>query len=255
MKNSDHKETISWEKKYKELVKQQHRLMRAISIRNDFMSIASHELKTPITSIKMYAQYLKRMVHASFDQKMIEYFERMDAQVDKISELISDLLDVSRIEHGKFTVTMGVFSLDDEVRQTVQICQTTTDQQIKILGHIGRNVKGDRAKISQVLINLINNAIRYSPEADKIIVKLAPHAEGAFVTIQDFGIGIDKGDIDKLFEPFYRSAGAEKETKSSPGLGIGLYVASQIIQKHGSRITVESEKGKGSKFSFTLPYA
>lgn len=232
------------------------RTKRAIAMRDEFMSIASHELRTPITSVKMYAQFLKRLYEKSSEKGVLDYFERMDSQVDKMTTLIRDLLDVSRIEHGKFEVQEGRFALGREVREAVQVAQITAKgHTIYIEGEIHRDVYGDKTLISQVLSNLLSNAIRYSPDADKIIVKLSNQKDGAFVSVQDFGIGIEKKYINKLFDPFYRGINVEKEAKTSPGMGIGLYVSSEIIKRHGSKISVTSTKGKGSTFSFTLPYA
>src|SRR5204862_7490993 len=123
---------------------------------------------------------------------------------------------------------------------------------IRIEGKIDQPVWGDKDRIGQVLTNLLTNAIKYSPQADTIIVRVTVAQDAAVVSVQDFGIAIEKEHTKHLFDRFYRVS--DPEEKTYPGLGIGLYIANEIIKRHGGILTVESEKGKGSVFSFTLPY-
>jgi signal transduction histidine kinase len=130
--------------------------------------------------------------------------------------------------------------------------QTTCEHQISIEGRVQREIMGDRERLGQVLINLIANAIKYSPRAERVIVHLAHTPETLTISVQDFGIGISKAHQKKVFERFYRVASDTDRTY--PGLGIGLYIASQIIERHGGKIWVESSEGQGSTFSLSLPW-
>ncbi len=227
---------------------------KAISLRNDFISLASHELKTPITSLKIYSQSLSRQFEKKGDSKFKAYFKKMDQQTDKLSLLVNDLLNISKIQQGKLDFTMGIVDLNIVVKDTVEVIQETTKRHtIRIEGKIDKTVYADQYKIYQVLTNLLTNAIKYSPNADKVIVRLVPEKDFAVVTVQDFGLGIKEAYQKKIFEQYYRVENADEKT--FPGLGMGLYISLEIVKRHGGIMNVVSAKGKGSQFSFTLPYA
>jgi len=226
---------------------------QALRLRDEFISVASHELRTPITSLKMYTQGLKRQLEKRGEETMVFYLGKMDNQIDKLTVLISDLLNVSRVQFGKLEFHQEAFILADVVQDTVDnIRPTIKKHRIIIKGDGKKKVVGDHYRIGQVLTNLISNAIKYSPDSDKIIIILLPQQDGIMVTVQDFGIGIEKKHVAKLFDRFYRVSDVSEKT--FPGLGIGLYISQEIVKRHGGRITVVSEKGKGSQFSFSLPY-
>lgn len=226
---------------------------KAIGIRDDFISIASHELRTPITSLKMYTQLLQKQLARKGEESLVRSCMKMDAQLNKLTALIGDLLNVSKIEHGKLEFQEGMFDLDALVKETVEHIQpTTTKHVIHIEGSIAQPVWGDKDRIGQVLTNLLSNAIKYSPQADTIIVRLTPEPDMVVVSVQDFGIGIDNEHQSNIFTRFYRVS--DPEEKTFPGLGIGLYIAHEIIKRHGGNLTVVSGKEKGSQFSFTLSY-
>jgi len=224
---------------------------KAVTIRDEFISIASHELKTPVTSLKMYVQVTKKQIEAKGgDGKNLE---KMDNQVDKLTHLIQDLLNVSRFQAGMLDYNDDLFDLDALVDEVVDNIQPTTPKHlIKIDGILKKKVWGDKDRIGQVITNLLTNAVKYSPNADKVLITLTPELNFATVTVQDFGIGIDKQHLNKLFERFYRVN--DMEEKTFPGLGLGLYISNEIIKRYGGKMKVVSQKGKGSQFSFTLPY-
>jgi signal transduction histidine kinase len=144
------------------------------------------------------------------------------------------------------------FDLDTQVQEIVETVQETTQTHHLLLeGQTQAEVFGDRDHIGQVLINLLNNAIKYSPQADKVLVRVAISQNNALVSVQDFGIGIAKEHQHKIFERFYHVT--DHEEKTYPGLGIGLYISCEIIKRHGGQIWVESKKGEGASFYFTLP--
>jgi PAS domain S-box-containing protein len=226
---------------------------QAITLRDGFISIASHELKTPVTSLKLYVQLLQKQLSRRGEENLIRSFAKMDAQLNKLTLLIEDLLNVSRIEHGKLDFHEDWFDLNEVVKETVEQIQTTTSKQhIRIEGSISQLVWGDRDRIGQVLTNLMTNAAKFSPQSDTIIVQLTETQDTVKVSVQDFGIGIEKEHLNHIFDRFHR--GSDPEEKTYPGLGMGLYIAREIIKRHGGTLSVESEKGKGSLFSFTLPY-
>lgn len=225
----------------------------AISLRDDFLSMASHELKTPLTSLKIYTQIVQRQLARKGEEDLGHSLAKMDAQLNKLTLLIGDLLNVSRIEHGQLALQMDAFDINELVREMVaQVQLIATSHTVRVEGRITRSVWGDRDRIAQVILNLLSNAIKYSPGANTVIVHLTPEQDHADVSVQDFGIGIDSEHLNKIFLRFYRVSGSEEKT--FPGLGIGLYLSQEILKRHGSNMTVESEKGNGSLFRFTLPY-
>jgi len=220
--------------------------------KDEFISMASHELKTPITSLKGFLSLFKRRLATHGDEKELHYLARMDAQVDKLTKLIGDLLDISKMRTGQLVYREERFGMDELVQEIVENVQGTTQTHHLILeGQSQAEVFGDRDRIGQVLINLLNNAIKYSPGADTVLVQVRKDWNAVLITVQDFGIGIAKEHQHKIFERFYQVSGPEEKTY--PGLGIGLYICCEIIKRHGGRLWVESRKGEGSRFYFSLP--
>lgn len=232
----------------------------AIRLRSEFMSIASHELKTPVTSIKAYVQVLQQRFTKRGDEQSAQQLAKMDVQLNKLTNLIGDLLDVTKIESGKLSFHIEEFDFNTLIVEMVEDLQrTTTKHSIIIEGEIQQKVCGDRDRIGQVMTNLITNAIKYSPQTKKILVQISKDGNFVKLCVKDFGVGISKEKQGKVFERFYRVSGPKENT--FPGLGLGLYISSEIIKRQGGRIWVESEgsgKGlpagrQGSKFCFTLP--
>jgi signal transduction histidine kinase len=220
--------------------------------KDEFISMASHELKTPITALKGFTQLLHRRFKRRNDEESLHLLARIDTQLNKLTTLISDLLDISKMQTGQLEYRMEVFDLDVLAQEIVESVQGTTQTHGLLLEKTaGIHIFGDRDRIGQVLINLLTNAIKYSPDADRVIMKVAIDGENALVSVQDFGIGIAKVYQEKIFERFYQVS--ESEEKSSPGLGIGLYIVRQIIKRHQGHLRVQSRKGEGSIFSFSVP--
>lgn len=224
----------------------------AISLRDEFISVASHELKTPVTSVKMFTQVLKKHSEQIGDTKAVSHLSRMDKQINKLTELIYDLLNISKIQAGKMEFKQKVFELDPFVKEMVEVLQQSEDKHKLVLkGHTDKKVYGDEERIGQVINNLVSNAVKYSPKADRVIIKLSSHTDTVTVSVEDFGIGMEKEHLNRIFERFYRVY--DTTDKTFPGLGIGLYISSEIIKRHGGTLRVDSRPGKGSVFSFTLP--
>jgi PAS domain S-box-containing protein len=220
--------------------------------KDDFLGIASHELKTPVTSIKAYAQVLGAMLTKEGEHKKAEMVLRMDAQVNRLTNLIGDLLDVTKINSGRLQFNKTWFDFNEAVQETVEDLQHTTKKHklIQNFSQTGR-IYSDKDRISQVITNLITNAIKYSPHTDTIIINTRRENNEAIVCVQDFGIGIPEDKKDRVFEQFYRVSGNKQHT--FPGLGLGLYISSEIIKREGGRMWVNSVDGKGSTFCFALP--
>ncbi|MEO5591484.1 MAG: PAS domain S-box protein [Chitinophagaceae bacterium] len=220
--------------------------------KDDFIGIASHELKTPVTSIKGYAQVLEKMLLKKGDVKEAMMMNRMDMQIKRLTSLIGDLLDVTKINSGKLQFNDDVFDFNTMVKELTEDLQQTTEKHelVENFNETGK-VFGDKDRIGQVIANLVTNAIKYSPGADKIIIHTTLQNNEVTLCVQDYGIGIPGDKLEKVFEQFYRVSGEMQHT--FPGLGLGLYISSEIIKREGGRIWVTSNEGKGSTFCFALP--
>jgi signal transduction histidine kinase len=231
-------------------------LQRAIDARDEFLSIASHELKTPITSLKLQLQQLRRRLDPNTPQalepgKLGKLLDSSSRQLDRLTRLIEDLLDVARIRAGKLSFSFEEFFADELFSEVLERfsdqlaeadCRTEVDVQPRL------SVVWDRTRMEQVLVNLVANAIKYAPG---VLIQIRLHAEGdqARLVVRDFGPGIPQERQAKIFERFERATSA----RNISGLGLGLFIASEIITAHQGTIRVESEAGKGAAFIIQLP--
>lgn len=220
--------------------------------KDDFLSAASHELKTPVTSLKAYTQLLQMDAKEAGDAKNEMMLARMDIQIDKLTLLITDLLDTSKINNGKLVYKKNVLKLNDLVKEMVDQMQAViTSHKIIIEKNSPADIYADKERIGQVINNLLTNAIKYCPDCKKLLVNVETNDQSAIFSVKDFGEGIAKEEYDKIFGRFYRISG--KNLHTYPGLGLGLYISKEIIEKHHGKIWLESEIGKGSTFYFNLP--
>ena len=220
--------------------------------KDEFIAMASHELRTPLTSLKGFLHLLGQHLRKQQDKAALAYIDRVNHQVTRLTKLVTDLLDISRMQTGQLEYTMEPFELDALAREIVETVQEGTgSHHIRLEGQTRAVVPGDADRIGQVLINLLTNAIRYSPDADTIVVRLSVDQENVCVSVQDFGPGIAREHQQKIFERYYQVSEAGQHPFA--GLGIGLYLASEIIKRHRGSIRVESVPGQGATFSFTLP--
>ena len=218
--------------------------------KDDFIAIVSHELKTPVTSIKAFNQVLQNRFIRAGDEKSAVLLGKMDAQINKLTSLITDLLDVTKIEEGQLQFNENFFSFDQLVDEVVEEIQRSVNKHtIEKQGATTKTIYGDKDRIEQVIINFLTNAIKYSPHASKIIVKSFFEHDRVTLCVQDFGIGIPEEKQQQVFERFYRVSGNE----TVPGIGLGLYISAEIIRRQRGTIWVESEQGKGATFCFSLP--
>jgi PAS domain S-box-containing protein len=225
------------------------RLLELNKYKDEFMVMASHELKTPVTVIMANLQVLHEMMK---NDSNAVFIERVLKQVNKLSELITNLLNVSKIEAGQLQLNLTVFDLNELIDELVNDLQQTTKNSTIIYNKSQNKlmIHADREKIEQVLINILSNAIKYNRKQGEIIVEVHQNNEEIKVDVRDEGIGIPDEDLENIFLRFFRVSG---EANSFSGSGVGLYISSQIIKSHKGKIWAESKLGEGSVFHFTLP--
>lgn len=218
--------------------------------KDEFIGMASHELRTPVTSLKGYLQIFERGLPEGDKNKA--HIRKAVQQVNKLSNLIGDLLDVSKIETGKLPLTFTLFDLHLLLKEVVELMQySARGHTLNLQTEAGEvMVNADRQRIEQVVINLVSNAIKYSPNAVKIFIRLSVANNSARVEVQDFGIGIAKDQLPRIFSRFYR---VDESVSHISGLGIGLYISREIIQRHKGQLSATSEPGAGSTFWFEIP--
>ncbi|MBB5636836.1 PAS domain S-box-containing protein [Pedobacter cryoconitis] len=225
--------------------------------KGDFVSMLSHELKTPVTSIKGYVQLLLKAANQEeetlFSGKMKTSLVRIDKLVVQLTNLISDMLDLTRIETDRVKMKMECLNLKELVEEIKDdFSFINPKHQINVNYHLDAMVMADKNKISQVLINFVSNAIKYAPHSEVVDISIFKTEDGmAAVSVRDYGIGIDEKEHQKVFERFYRVE--EQSTQIFSGFGIGLFIAKSIISRHHGQITIDSQVGKGSVFTLMLP--
>ena len=218
--------------------------------KDEFIALASHELKTPLTTIKGYLQVLAKREQ---DELSTLFLNKSLSQVEKLNTLVEDLLNMSRIESGQLNFNLEIFDIKEMLTEIIETFSysSQTHRVITQLSSLPAPVKGDKQRIEQAILNLMTNAVKYSPKADEIVVNLEVNDENVILKVKDRGIGLTAHQKQQLFTRFYRA----EDTQNISGLGLGLYLTKQIIDRHGGVIKVESKYGKGSQFSFTLPLA
>jgi signal transduction histidine kinase len=225
---------------------------QAIKRKDEFISIASHELKTPLTTIKAYTQLLDRAIDPADPNKL--FVERALVQIRKLDNLIVDLLDLSKIESGKLKFNKKTFDFETTLSNAIEmIRQTYPEYRIIRKGKAEIQLFGDEMRIEQVLLNYLTNAVKYSPDHKEVHVEIETRPDNCLlVKVRDFGIGIRKTEQTNIFHKFYR---VEEAANRFQGLGIGLYICAEIICRHDGEYGVESEPGQGSAFYFSVPFS
>lgn len=242
-------------KLYTEQVDARRKVEDLSRLKDEFLSIVSHELRTPITSIKGYTQLAKTLIRENDLATSEEYLDIALDQIDRMSRLILELLDVSRIETGRLEIRM------DSIPWSTFVCDAVHRHHTGVSNrHFQLNVPvsnkralGDRDRLEQVLGNLMENAVKYSPDGGEIVITLEDRGDQLVTSVTDRGIGIPTDELGKIFERFHR--GRQVSSTNYGGLGLGLYITRQIVERHGGTISVESREGQGTTFSFSLPVA
>ncbi|RYE18456.1 MAG: PAS domain S-box protein, partial [Sphingobacteriaceae bacterium] len=219
--------------------------------KDEFISTVSHELKTPVTSIKAYGQLLKQSLQKAGDTRNNGFLTRMEVQIDRLVTLIRNLLEITRIEGGKLKLYSEQLRLDTFVLEIISELQLVTPgHQLIIKENEVPFILADPTRLSQVITNLITNAVKYSPKANVVEISVKKIDSMMVCSVRDFGIGIDQKEQLQIFERFHQ---AHKNPDAGLSLGLGLYIAKEIVEEAGGKIWLESEMGRGSTFYFSLP--
>ncbi len=249
-------------------------------LKDEFVSIVSHELRTPLTAIKGYTQHLIRRIErrlreqrqmqgqqgqqvAQADQGVADLPESYDlrslnivqSQTDHLERLVNDIIDLSRVQSGELRLNYSSFYLADVLTECVRQAQMSAEQHmlyLEIAAHDSR-VVADKVRVSQVVGNILDNAVKFSPQGRQVIVKLQEREQNYLVSVSDQGIGVNPEYFDHIFERFYRVRNTTSRQYS--GIGMGLFIAKMIVEAHGGSIWLTSSQGTGSTFYFTLPRA
>lgn len=236
---------LSLEKQARKNAEQQTR------IREHFIAVAAHELKSPLTSQKAYLQILQK-AKRNIQCECEKYLPKIESQLDRIKVFLDDLMDVTKMQSRNLHYKFEFIDIDKSTDEAVeQIQNLLTTHKIIKKGRIHKKIYADKERIRQVITNLLSNAIKYSPDANKIVITLNQQKNFLTISIKDFGVGIEKEYQDKIFNRFFRVTGNDESVFK--GLGLGLYICSEIIKKHKGKLWVESAIGEGSTFYFSIP--
>ncbi|MES2268589.1 MAG: ATP-binding protein [Bacteroidota bacterium] len=219
--------------------------------KDDFISVASHELKTPMTSLKASIQILDKLIKTNGNpDKVTQFIDKANTSLSKMQHLIESLLNVSKISAGQLALNKTRFNIAQMVNESCDHIRITGEHDLILKGDTDVNIYADRSKIEQVIVNLVNNAVKYAPLSRKIVVEIKKRERSVKISVQDFGEGIAHDKIPHLFERYYR---VDSTGLQYSGLGLGLYICAEIVERHGGKIGVNSDAGKGSTFWFTVP--
>jgi len=218
-----------------------------------FIGIASHELRTPLTVLKGLTQLEKKKSERQHENIAVDLLNKMEVQIDCLTRFVLELLDVSKMQSGQLDYREEYVDLDALLREIVETAhQAEPGYTITIHGTSHITLIADCNKLEEIFANLLSNAIKYSPQADKVDIYVHCCHDVVQVRVRDYGIGISPEDQRKLFARFYCINHLSRQ-QYSPGLGLGLYIVSEILKHYGGTITIESREGQGSTFSVSLP--
>jgi signal transduction histidine kinase len=228
------------------------RFREADELKSTFISVISHELKTPVALIKGYVSTLRRE-DASWERDVIQdSLEVIEEEADRLTELIENLLDASRLQAGALSINLSDVAVDALARRIAERFKTQSTQHTLVVDFPSNFpvILGDEDRLAQVFSNLISNAIKYSPQGGEIRIRGQVHPRQVVICISDQGPGIAVEDIPHIFDRFYRSSEASRTTK---GAGLGLYLARAVVEAHGGGIWADPKPGEGARICFSLP--
>lgn len=242
-------------KKYYQEVTEVEKIKEQDRLKDEFVFIASHELRAPITTMKGYLELILKDTSNKMNAEMIRNLKVVFEDANHLNQLVEDLLNVARIEAGKFKFEPEVFSIGELGKKTVEgLSAKAQAKKINISFEDGENLKvnSDQGKVQEILMNLVDNSVKYTPEFGKVVVKVAQDGKNAVVSVADNGLGIPESFKEHIFEKFSR---VERAQVGMQGTGLGLFIVKQLIDRMGGKIWFTSEEGKGSTFSFSFPLA
>jgi PAS domain S-box-containing protein len=219
--------------------------------KEEFIDVASHELKTPITTLRTILQLMNRKIteQANFPEQILKLAKNAEVYTAKLTTLVGDLLNLSNFEQGEVTIKKTTFHLSEVTKKCCSHIEAEGIYELVFQGDHSLMIHADKNKIEQVIVNFVNNAVRYAPESKKIVIKVETLKTFTRISVIDQGQGIAAEHIPHLFERYYR---VSRNTDRS-GLGLGLYISAGIIRSHDGEIGVKSKPGEGSAFWFTIP--
>src|SRR5262245_32586611 len=239
---------------FREIQEKGHQLELASKYKSQFLASMSHELRTPMNAVLGYTRMLLMNVYGELPEKVKDVHQRIDKSGRHLLGLINDVLDFSKIEAGQLTLTIGPYSIKDVIQAVVAATQAlAAEKKLPLMVTAPADLPpadGDERRITQVLMNLVGNAIKFT-DAGEVCIEAAAANGDMVVCVSDTGPGIAATEREKIFEEFRQAENSATQRKG--GTGLGLAIAKRIVEMHGGRIWVESEVGRGSKFSFTLP--
>lgn len=237
---------------YNEIKESNRKLLELDRLKSDFVGIVSHDFRTPLSSIMLAAKSLVKKEVATTNQHLREYLNIIIDQATKLSQLAEDTLTITKMESGQLSYYFKLVNIETLVKEAVSMVKFSNRHQLQYNIELDASfVKGDQSKLRQVLLNLVSNAVKYSPKGGKIEISVVNHdLDEILLTVKDSGIGIPENQLEKLFQKFSRVDSAE--VSNIKGSGLGLWISREIIKAHGGKIWVESEVGIGSRFMFTL---
>lgn len=226
------------------------------SLQSDFVSLASHQLRTPLSAVKWYSEMLMGQKQGKLNAKQQEYLREIYRSNERAINLVNDLLDVSRIQEGQIHLELRPTKVEDVIEETIDSLEPLIKAgevavDFEILGGPLPKVEADKEKLKRVLINLLSNSIKYTMAKGKVKITVEKIPKFLRISVRDSGIGILKTDKEKVFKKFFRSANVIKAVPD--GTGLGLYIAKSLANAMGGKMSFTSDEGKGTTFYFTLP--
>lgn len=234
-------------------------LRRLQRIRTEFIDNLSHELRTPLTTVSLLAETLVRDADAAgkaMPARVRERIAKIEVETGHLVQMVNEIMDLSRIESGGPLEMVGGLDLGRIASDAAERLRLFAERQgvaLRVEIAAGPPVRGDAARLGQVVVNLVHNAVKFSPDGGEVVVRARPEAGEVVVSVEDHGIGIPRASLGRVFERFYKVDRARLRAEVGGGTGLGLAIARHVIEQHGGRIWVESEEGVGSTFSFALP--
>jgi two-component system, OmpR family, phosphate regulon sensor histidine kinase PhoR len=235
-------------------------LRRLQQIRAEFIDNLSHELRTPLTTVGLLAETLSRDAEAAGDAippKMRDRIGKIEVETGHLVQMVSEIMDLSRIESGTGLTLVDDLDLGKLAASSVERLRLFADRQrVKLRTEVPRDlprIRGDEARLGQVFVNLVHNAVKFSPDGGDVTVRTFARGDEVVTAVEDHGIGVPAAARDRIFERFYKVDRARLRAEAGGGTGLGLAIARHVVEQHGGRIWVESEEGTGATFAFALP--